>query len=158
MDKPGYIVPPPDLIPSRPPAEPAPPPLVRPLPAFRPAGPHPEPAGEEAAGGWRLVLPGGRRVPVTGAVLLGRNPSAAAHAGGAELIALEDPTSTVSKTHALVEPAGEGLRVVDLHSTNGVVVAPAGAAETRLEPGGSAAVGDGSELRLGELRLRAERG
>lgn len=172
-DRPGFIVPPPGLIPSRPPAAPppadpvrppaAPPPAPAPaapgdtgrsLPAFLPPapGPAPAPAREQ----WRLVLPGGHRIPVTGTLLLGRNPSASAHPGPADPVALDDPTSTVSKTHAAVEAVGALLRVTDLHSTNGVTVAAAGA-ETRATPGEPLDVPSGAELRLGEYRMRAER-
>ncbi len=105
---------------------------------------------------WRLVLPNGHRVPVTGTLLLGRNPSAAAHPGPADPVALEDPTSTVSKTHAAVEAVGALLRVTDLHSTNGVTVATA-ETQTRATPGEPLEVPAGAELRLGGYRMRAER-
>jgi hypothetical protein len=129
MDDRGFIVPPPGLIPSRP-AEPTPAPAAerieavapgRALPAFTPpTGPNGPAAPARPV--WRLLLPGGRAVPLTRAVLLGRNPSRGAHAGDAEPIALDDPTSTVSKTHALLVVDGDTLTVTDLYSTNGVVV------------------------------------
>ena len=158
MDDRGFIVPPPGLIPSRPP-EPTPTPAAerieavapgRALPAFTPsAGPNGPAAPARPV--WRLVLPGGRVVPLTRAVLLGRNPTRGAHAGDAEPIALDDPTSTVSKTHALLVVEGDTLTVTDLHSTNGVVVAGA-----RAEPGEPAVVPDGAELLLGDLSIRAQ--
>jgi hypothetical protein len=156
MDEGGWIVPPPGLIP---PAREAGRTrgsdqgagTVRPLPVFAPGGgaaapvPPPRPV-------WRLTLPGGRSIPVTRTVLLGRNPSRAAHAGDAELIALDDPTSTVSKTHAVLAPDGDGLTVTDLHSTNGVLVGG-----SRIEPGMPAAVADGTDLLLGDLRIHVAR-
>lgn len=154
MDDSGFIVPPPGLIPSRTqadagPGEAAPAP-VRPLPVFAPPS---GPAGSAAPARpvWRLLLPGGRSVPVTRAVVLGRNPSPAAHTGDADAIALEDPTSTVSKTHAVLIPDGDVLRVTDLHSTNGVVIGG-----HRVEPGVETEVPAGSELRLGDLRVHVE--
>ena len=156
-DRPGFIVPPPGLIPERPagqrPAR-APEPVA--LPTFLPPtasgapAPRPEPV-------WRLIVPGGTRVPVTGTVLLGRNPAAAAHPGPADLVSLADPTSTVSKTHAAVSAAGAVLTVTDLHSTNGVVaISPAGEERT-LVPGVPAEVEQGGALQLGDLRIGVER-
>ena len=158
MDDRGFIVPPPGLIPSRP-SEPAPAPLAeridavapgRSLPAFVPP-PGPNGPGTSARPVWRLLLPGGRAIPLTRAVLLGRNPSRGAHAGDAEPIALDDPTSTVSKTHALLVVDGDTLTVTDLNSTNGVVVAG-----TRAVPGEPAVVPDGADLLLGDLSIRVE--
>ncbi|MGH1548434.1 FHA domain-containing protein [Leifsonia poae] len=173
MDDSGFIVPPPGLIPSRPdPApspdapripdrRPGPPPPAdrepapgRPLPAFTPP---PGPGGPvvPARPVWRLHLPGDRSLPVTRPVLLGRNPSAAAAPAGAvdaELIALDDPASTVSKTHAALLPDGDALTVIDLHSTNGVTLAG-----VRIPAGEPVPVTPGSELLLGDLRVRAER-
>ncbi|MDN4596512.1 FHA domain-containing protein [Leifsonia virtsii] len=154
MDDSGFIVPPPGLIPSRPPADAGPgehpPATVRPLPTFTPpAGPAGPAAPVRPV--WRLLLPGGRSVPLTRPVLLGRNPSPSAHAGDADAIALEDPTSTVSKTHAVLVPDGDVLRVTDLYSTNGVVIGG-----ERVPPGVETEVPAGSELRLGDLRVHVE--
>ncbi len=158
MDDSGFIVPPPGLIPSRAEvagvaadADSAP---GRPLPVFAPP-PGPGAPVAPARPVWRLHLPGDRTVPVTRPVLLGRNPSAAAAPAGAsaaELIALDDPTSTVSKTHAALLPDGEGLSVTDLHSTNGVTLAG-----VRIPAGEPVPMTPGSELLLGDLRVRAER-
>ncbi|MFP3465012.1 FHA domain-containing protein [Leifsonia sp. SIMBA_070] len=159
MDDSGFIVPPPGLIPSCPsPSSPGAsdgPVPVRPLPAFTPPpGPGAPPAPVRPV--WRLLLPGGRAVPVTRTILVGRNPSRSAYAGAdaadAELIALDDPTSTVSKTHAALTPEGDTLRVTDLHSTNGVLVGGA-----RAEPGEPTIVPPGARLLLGDLLVDAER-
>lgn len=162
MDDSGFIVPPPGLIPSRQPqaapegdapSERTSTP-IRPLPVFAPpAAPGAPPSPPRPI--WRLVLPGARSIPVTRTVLVGRNPSraaGAADAADAELIALDDPTSTVSKTHAALTADGDVLTVTDLHSTNGVVVGGA-----RAEPGRPVPVGDGVEILLGDLRVRVER-
>lgn len=154
MDDSGFIVPPPGLIPPRPPAAAEPgegaPAPVRPLPAFAPpAGP----AAPAAAGPvWRVILPAGRSVPVGRGVLLGRNPSPDAYPTAAEAIALDDPTSTVSKTHAVLVADGDALTATDLHSTNGVLIDG-----RRAEPGVATEVPAGAELRLGDLRIRVER-
>lgn len=165
-DRPGFIVPPPGLIPARRPDDDggdardvgrpigggAPSPLPSFLPPAVPGAVPPQPAPV-----WRLTAPGGTRIPVTATVLLGRNPSAAVHPGPAELVVLDDPTSTVSKTHAAVRPAGDELEITDLHSTNGVTVVSAGGAATRVPPGTTGRIGSGGRLLLGDLALLVER-
>ncbi|MGN7800863.1 FHA domain-containing protein [Leifsonia sp. 22587] len=163
MDDSGFIVPPPGLIPPRPSDAPgtgrsASP--GRPLPAFTPppglpAAPGAGPAApaQQPRPVWRLVLAGGHAVPVGRTLLLGRNPSHAALPGApdAELVAIDDPTSTVSKTHAALAPDGDDLTVTDLHSTNGVVVDGA-----RAEPGEPVRLRGSADLLLGDLRVRVE--
>jgi hypothetical protein len=163
-DRPGFIVPPPGLIPARGPDDGgdardadrpvggAPSPLPSFLPPAVPGAVPPQPAPV-----WRLTAPGGARIPVTATVLLGRNPSAAVHPGPAALVVLDDPTSTVSKTHAAVRPAGDVLEITDLHSTNGVTVVSAGGAATRVPPGTTGRIGSGGRLLLGDLALLVER-
>jgi len=158
MDDSGFIVPPPGLIPSRTeagdPTGDADSVPGRPLPVFTPP-PGPGAPAAPARPVWRLHLPGDRSLPLTRPVLLGRNPSASAappEVVDAELIALDDPASTVSKTHAALLPDGDALAVIDLHSTNGVTLAG-----VRIPAGEPVPVAPGSELLLGELRVRAER-
>lgn len=171
MEDSGFIVPPPGLIPPRP-APDAPgdrePAAVRAAPSFSPpasappgstpsaapsfVSPLPAPPTAAPRPVWRLILTADRSLPVTGTVVLGRNPTRPEHAPEAELIALDDPTSTVSKTHAALEPMGDGLTVTDLHSTNGVAVDGVPA-----PPGVPVPVADGSELLLGDLRVHVRR-
>jgi hypothetical protein len=159
-DRPGFIVPPPGLIPERRPSDDGDRgddvPASAPLPAFRPP-PGPGSAPPEPLPVWRLIAPGGKRIPVTSTVLLGRNPSAAVHPGPAELVALDDPTSTVSKTHAAVAAVGDALVVTDLHSTNGVTAVTPDGEELRVPPGTEGRVVSGGRLLLGELGLDVER-
>jgi FHA domain-containing protein len=172
MNDSGFIVPPPGLIPPRPKEEPgsegatpvgrdapvgrnsAP---ARSLPAFTPPSfaPPAAPGAVAPRPVWRLHLAGERSIPVTRTLLVGRNPSRSAYTGGAsdlDLIALDDPTSTVSKTHAALIAHDDGLTVTDLHSTNGVVVGG-----VRAEPGRPVPIDGGTELLLGDLRIRVER-
>jgi hypothetical protein len=71
---------------------------------------------------WALVLPDGTRVSLDGPLLLGRDPAGIPDRPEAALLPLADTGKTVSKTHALLEAAPDGVRVRDLHSTNGVAV------------------------------------
>ncbi|HEU0205617.1 MAG TPA: FHA domain-containing protein, partial [Pseudolysinimonas sp.] len=68
------------------------------------------------------MLPNGTRVSLGGPLLLGRDPAGITDRPDAGLLPLTDRGKTVSKTHALLEPAPGGVRVRDLHSTNGVAV------------------------------------
>ena len=76
---------------------------------------------------------GGKR-----ALTVGRTP-------GNDLV-LDD--SRISRRHARIEVEGNGLRVVDLHSTNGTYLG-----DTRLLPGVAARWGAGQPLRLGEISI-----
>ncbi|GAB3576921.1 hypothetical protein GCM10027406_10410 [Leifsonia lichenia] len=162
MESPDFIVPPPHLIPPRhdtgtetakvPARE-------RSLPVFAPPSPPPSAASAAAAAParqWRIVLPGGRAVPVTGTVLVGRNPVTFGAWTDAELVAVDDPAASVSKTHAAFEADGGALSVTDAHSTNGVVVVAEGARERELTPGEAAPLAHGDVVHLGRFAVRVE--
>ncbi|MFF1572410.1 FHA domain-containing protein [Leifsonia sp. NPDC058292] len=163
MDSSGFIVPPPNLIPPREDTGTETrraPVRSRELPAFRP--PAAAPAGEQAAGiperrPWRLTLPTGRTIPLTGTTLVGRNPVQFGPWTDAELIVVEDPAASVSKTHASFEPAEDAVRVTDAHSTNGVAVTAPDGSENELTPGVAAEVVDGSVVHLGRFAVRVQR-
>jgi predicted component of type VI protein secretion system len=70
--------------------------------------------------------------------------SGAAPRGAADRPLLDRPAATT-----WVE---DGLTVTDLHSTNGVLVGG-----SRIEPGMPAAVADGTDLLLGDLRIHVAR-
>ncbi|MDD7946022.1 DUF5684 domain-containing protein [Microbacterium sp. NE2HP2] len=72
-----------------------------------------------------LRLPNGSSVALSAAaVVLGRNPVAPDAAPDAQIIAIDDVTRTVSKTHALLQHTGTVWTITDLASTNGVFVGP----------------------------------
>jgi hypothetical protein len=102
---------------------------------------------------WRLLLPDGVEIPLDAALLLGREPVAPSGVRGARPIALRDPDKTVSKTHALLTPVATGVRVRDLHSSNGTtLVLPGGRAPVPAE--GDVLVTQEAELELGRFRVR----
>jgi FHA domain-containing protein len=105
---------------------------------------------------WRLMLADGERVSIKGPLVIGRKPDAVDGYPGAKLVSVEDPGKTVSKSHAVIIPYGEGLYVIDLSSTNGVaVVADAvrrTVSSTEFHP-----VPDGSVIELGSYLLGVER-
>jgi pSer/pThr/pTyr-binding forkhead associated (FHA) protein len=104
---------------------------------------------------WSLVLPDGSRLSLDGPVLLGRDPAPLAGRPDARPVPVVDPGKTVSKTHLLLEPAhpaDHGIRVQDLHSTNGVAIS-AGGVRTVLAAGGEGLAPVGATIELGSFTL-----
>ena len=154
MDSSGFITPPPGLIPPRhdtdtrtermPPRTPS-------LPVFNP----PAAARQgDTSPAWLLVLPTGARVPVKGALLVGRNPVRFERWTFADLLRVDDPARSVSKTHAVLEESAEGIRITDLHSTNGVSVLDAAGTATALVAGVATPLNAGTTVLLGSYRLQ----
>ncbi|WP_159421567.1 FHA domain-containing protein [Pseudoclavibacter albus] len=115
----------------------------------------PTPALQQAA--LVLALPDGERIPVTGAMVLGRNPAQEQFPG--EIVrALQDPTRTMSKTHARVVAVDGVVKVDDLNSTNGVAVLPGGSLEQAraVDPGTPLAAQPGDIIQLGEYPIVVE--
>lgn len=107
---------------------------------------------------WRLRIPGiADAVEIADAVVLGRNPAPPVGLT-AVAVAIHDPAKTVSKTHALLQVAGDQLLVRDLDSTNGVWIRTDSAASRRVGPGEPAVVPSGAHLELGEFVVRVEFG
>ncbi|MDR5700002.1 FHA domain-containing protein [Agromyces aerolatus] len=175
VGEPGFIVPPPGLVPDAPAAAPATTkrprsrPVERSLPSFTPStaavpvapaaepvAPAAEPvapAALQAPEAWLLTGEGPVEYAITGRALLGRAPDlAASPAADAQAVAVHDPARTVSKTHALVQPDDGVLLVTDLHSTNGVRV-ERGGDSSEIPAGGTIGVGVGDVLVLGEYRM-----
>lgn len=107
---------------------------------------------------WRLVLDGREPVTIDGTLFLGRNPVATAGHPGSRVLAVDDASKSVSKTHAMLELDAGELWVHDLDSTNGVWVVPLGGEAIEVVPGARAIVPAGSELELGDLVIQIERG
>lgn len=113
-------------------------------------------AGGEALP-WVLEHPDGVVIPLSGPVVLGRNPTPPPSAPEASRLPLNDPNRSVSKTHALLE-LREGLPwITDLNSTNGTTLANDIGEATLCVPGDAIPVGDGWQLGLGEYTVRLVR-
>jgi hypothetical protein len=105
---------------------------------------------------WELVLPDGSSAALSSdVVILGRNPVADRSRPGAQLLAIVDPTRTVSKTHARLERRGETWRITDLGSTNGILLPNALGADVEVDAGGEAEVVE--RFLLGDAALRLQR-
>jgi len=107
---------------------------------------------------WTLRLPDRTPHDLHGATFVGRNPQPSEAAPDGAVLPLHDPAKSLSKTHALLVPAGEFLMVTDLHSTNGIAVVDSAGAMTLLEPGRTSPVPSGSTLQLGDYVVTVEAG
>jgi pSer/pThr/pTyr-binding forkhead associated (FHA) protein len=96
-----------------------------------------------------LVFDTGQRVllAIPGSAVLGRNPVAA---GRDQIVRIEDPDFTVSKTHLRLDADAHGLSVTDLGSTNGSGIVAAPGQELPLAAGETRAVPHGTTIRLGD--------
>lgn len=104
---------------------------------------------------WQIRLADGSCTPLTGALVLGRNPVAPPSVS-AVAIAVVDPDRSVSKTHAL--ELRDGLPwLTDLNSSNGTTVTNDVGEAVVCEPGVALPVGDGWVAGLGEFNVRVER-
>lgn len=147
---PGFITVPPGISAPTSVDRPTPPPIATPVEEdvdatrFNPRAP----------AAWSLALPDGRRIAVTSVVLVGRGPSQLKAWPGAELVSVDDPDSSVSKTHAAFVLEGGALVVHDLKSTNGVLVTSSAGVETQVDS--SLVVGRGSVVEVGTYPIRIE--
>lgn len=102
------------------PREPVAEPVIAPLPPMQPPAQVAPNAPEDRE--WVLTCSTGSQ-PVVKDLFVGRRPSADASAA---VLVLEDPTRTLSRTHAVVRVVGDGLVVEDLGSANGTRLERAG--------------------------------
>ncbi|MCR1984578.1 FHA domain-containing protein, partial [Cellulosimicrobium cellulans] len=99
-----------------------------------------------------LELESGERRTVDRPTLVGRNPQAPDD-GPWTLVAVDDPTRSVSKTHAELRVDPSGLWLTDRGSTNGTVVSVPGSPPRVAEPGTRVRVPVGATIHVGDRRL-----
>lgn len=104
-----------------------------------------------------LELESGERRVVDGPTLVGRNPQSA-EGGSWNLVAVDDPTRSVSKTHVELGVDPGGLWLTDRGSTNGTVVSVPGAPPRVAEPGARVRVPVGATIHVGDRRLAVHAG
>lgn len=103
---------------------------------------------------WMLIPPLGSPIPVTAdELIIGRRPSSDPDYPAAQLVAISDETRTMSKTHARLELRGDFWAIVDLDSTNGVVLLREDGSETEVKPGVLTRLPERFLLGDAELRL-----
>lgn len=157
----------PSPVPEQQPWTPSPPPVVRDM---RPVDPLPgrfadTPPSEDLAATMRrgssapvIRLDNGQGSAITEVVVLGRNPSPVPGLEGARLLPVADQGRSISKTHLAIGPAGAGIWVQDLHSTNGVKVTDAMGVTRRVRPDERIPVVVGSTVSYGDRSFVVESG
>ncbi|HEX5331442.1 MAG TPA: RDD family protein [Cellulomonas sp.] len=113
----------------------------------------PAPSGVDPATA-DLELSDGRVVTVTRSLLVGRNP------GGdddSQVIRVDDPGRSVSKTHLQVGLDSSGVWVADRGSTNGTLVTLANGAQVVCGPGQRVRLPAGATVSFGDCGLRVVR-
>jgi uncharacterized RDD family membrane protein YckC len=105
--------------------------------------------GRPASGGWTLLV-GGRRLPVSGPGLLGRDPQPRPGEEAALLVAVDDPQRSLSKTHLAFGVDAAGFWVCDRGSTNGTAVRAPDGTQRSCPPDTPVHVAAGSALLVGD--------
>lgn len=101
-----------------------------------------------------LVFDSGLRVPLTSAVLVGRDPAPMVPGdAGAYLVRLDDAGLSVSKTHFAVGPDRDGAWIEDRHSTNGTTVLNGAGQRLSLTPGQRTLVASGALILFGDRQV-----
>jgi uncharacterized RDD family membrane protein YckC len=98
----------------------------------------------------RIRLDDGRDFQLDRSVLVGRNPVGQAGEQHAQLLAVDDPGRSISKTHLHLLTDGAGIWVTDRNSTNGSAVTTPDGLRTALVPGVPTFVTPGSSVHFGD--------
>jgi hypothetical protein len=98
----------------------------------------------------RVRLDDGRDFQLDRSVLVGRNPVGQAGEQHAQLLAVDDPGRSISKTHLHLLTDGAGIWVTDRNSTNGSAVTTPDGVRTALAPGVPTFVTPGSSVHFGD--------
>lgn len=97
-----------------------------------------------------LQLTDGRRLPLAGRVVIGRDPSWwESSPESATLVAMDDPHMALSKTHLVITARTDALLVEDLYSTNGTEVAWPDGTRCALTPGEPLRLAAGAVVHFG---------
>ena len=105
----------------------------------------------------RLVpLLGGNPILIHEPTVVGRDPDNISAYPGAERVALDDPTRSVSKTHAAIFPLLDGVWVTDLHSTNGTRVEYRDGRNVEAVPDKALSALEGSTIYFGRIAFKVE--
>ncbi|WP_251046019.1 RDD family protein [Arthrobacter sp. ISL-85] len=98
----------------------------------------------------RIRLDDGRDFQLDRNVLVGRNPVGQTGEQHAQLLAVDDPGRSISKTHLHLLTDGAGIWVTDRQSTNGSAVTTPDGLRTPLVPGVPTFVTPGSSVHFGD--------
>jgi predicted component of type VI protein secretion system len=98
-------------------------------------------------------LDDGRVIDLSGLVLVGRDPAPAPGETPTQLVSVDDPERSVSKTHLAVGQDGGTIWVLDRNSTNGTRIVDGSGVESALPPGEPVPVQPGCSVRFGARTL-----
>ncbi|MET4590099.1 RDD family protein [Arthrobacter sp. 754] len=98
----------------------------------------------------RIKLDDGRDFQLDRNVLVGRNPVGQTGEQQSQVLAINDPGRSISKTHLHLLTDGAGVWVTDRNSTNGSAVTTPDGLRTPLQPGVPAFVSPGSTVHFGD--------
>ena len=115
-------------------------------------------AGPGAAGDILLSFSDGRSIALRGPVLVGRNPAAYEDETVQQLLSVEDPGKSVSKTHLAVWSDNGRVWVQDRKSTNGTRVVRADGASSPAPAGEPIEVDAGDVVHFGDHFFSIGRG
>ncbi|MCL2736385.1 MAG: FHA domain-containing protein [Propionibacteriaceae bacterium] len=115
---------------------------------------HPAQASDTRA--WLLRFDTGQTYRLNGTALLGRDPGKQLAFPGAQLVRVEDPSRTVSSTHAAIGATDVGVWVQDMGSTNGSAIATKVGHVKAISAGTRVAVEAGGRVHLGDRVMRIE--
>jgi uncharacterized RDD family membrane protein YckC len=96
----------------------------------------------------------GSVVPIATFTLIGREPSAGAMDEHPQLIAIDDPLRSLSKTHLAVSPSPHGLVIDDRQSTNGTLLVDNVGTKTAVLPGAARTALTGNTIIFGDRRAQ----
>lgn len=164
ITRPGKSIPAPFPVPQRPHTQPDSKPVpavgalggsgpIRPMPAGGPS--HSElsassPIGRTGSQLLYLDLGELGTVPIDGRIVLGRDPQLPDGTSG-KAVRIAD--ATVSKTHCWIEPAGDEVKIYDLHSTNGTSVIDRHGRRVAVNPDSPSLAGRDTTVALGDFMV-----
>lgn len=99
---------------------------------------------------YQLSFSTGESVEVRGSGLIGRRPITQPGEHVDQLVAISDPSRSVSKTHLEFGLEGDDLWICDRYSGNGTVARPLGGVARQCEAGRRYRVGRGTRVDIGD--------
>ena len=97
-------------------------------------------------------IPGASPIVLDRSAIVGTRPRLARVQGGnvPHLIAVQSPSSEISRSHLELRVEGRSVLAVDLNSTNGTILLRAGAEPVRLQPNEPNLLVPGDRIDLGD--------
>jgi hypothetical protein len=98
----------------------------------------------------QLVFTTGETVSIAGTALIGRRPASDEGEAVGQLVTIDDPERSVSKSHLMAGWNDEGFWITDRGSGNGTVVFPVDGPAVQLHAGDPHTLADGDRVAIGD--------